>query len=53
MENDKHRPFRDARKGKPAFWRTESGSSRWLKLVRSATREVTPRELWRLKRQED
>ena len=53
MDDNKHRPFREVQKGKPVFWRTETRTSKWLKLVRSATRQLTPREPWRLKQQED
>jgi len=53
MEDSKHRSYIDAHKGKPVFWRTESSSSRWVKLVRSATRQLRPPALRGAKQQDD
>jgi len=53
MEDGKHRSYKDAHKGKLVFWRTESSSSRWLKLVRNAARRLRSPALRAAKQQDD
>ena len=53
MEDVKHRAYEDAHKDKQVFWRTESSSSRWLKLVRNAARRLRSPALRAAKQRDD
>jgi len=48
VNSNKHKPYKDARRSKIVFWQTDTGTSRWLKLVKDVTQDLKPRASRRL-----